>query len=192
MSRLRFAAVACALVALAVATPAAAQQPAPPPASDAPGLQLLAIPERHRMLCRVPDADEALAPADQPVVQREFLFDPPPRDHLPPDFPILAPRTVNVVFDSTGAPVLMTDDVQLPLAGGEQLLVLFTGNVGVQGRRVRVDVDSARFAAATAAGDLDALRDALRPPVSREITEEEVERVRALAAWLWPRRCAGR
>lgn len=188
MPRLRPAAALLAL-GVALAAPAAAQRPAP---SDAPGLRLLAIPEGHRMLCRVPGADEAIAPADQPVVQREFQFDAPSTEGMPPGFPVIAPRTIAVVFDSAGAPLVMSDEAQLPLAGGEQLLVIFTGNVGVQGRHVRVDVDSARFLAAQASGDLEAMQAALRPPASRDLTDDEVERVRALAAWLWPRRCPAR
>ena len=182
-----------AALALVAAATAARAQPPGPAASGAPGLRLLAIPDGHRMLCRVPEPGEAIAPPDQPVVQREFLFDPPSTDGLPPDFPVdaLVPRAIVVVFDSAGAPLVMTDRVQLQRGGGEHLLVLFTGNIGAQGQHVRVDVDSARLAAATAAGDLAAARGALNPPVSRDVTEGEVERVRTLAAWLWPRRCTG-
>lgn len=174
-----------AMVVLGAAGARAADAQAPA------GLTLLALPNGHRILCRVPDGNATGAAAAQPVVQREFLFDPPDPGTMPRGFPLLAPRSVVAMFDSTGRPLLIADEVSRPLGGKEHVVAIFPADGPVQGRHIRIAVDSTAMAAARAAGDLAQAQAAIQPPVSRELTADEGERARALGNWLWVRRCAG-
>jgi len=160
-------------------------------AQDAPGLQLLALPEGLAMVCHAVPADAGMPAAARALIQREFRFGRASDLSQPPGLSHAPVRTIAVAFDSGGRPVLVGDKVVSLLHGSEQVIATFGADSAVQGRHIVVPVDSAKLAAALAAGRLGEARAAVRSPVTRELTPEEAERVTALTSWLWLRRCGG-
>lgn len=172
--------LAAELLSLAGARPATAQ-------ADTV-LAVLTLPEGFPIFCRVPDS-QAARQLPRAVVAREF--------HFGADIPIRligarstnTAREIQVGFDSTGRPILLSDAVSHPGSGGTQVVVQFTPAGDAVGRRVEVTVDSAGMAAALARGDTAAGRAAVRAPVMRELSQVEQAQARALSNWLWQRRC---
>jgi hypothetical protein len=157
------------------------------------GLRILALPEGQPIVCHAlaPKPDDP--PRLRAMVLREFMFAPPSTAGLPPGFPVLAPREVSVAWDSTGAPVMLNDETSQLMRGSETVLAVFDPDGTVVGRHIDIATDSARIADVLASGDVSRAREPglMRPPVSRNLTPDEGTQARALAAWLWTRRCRG-
>jgi hypothetical protein len=157
------------------------------------GLRILALPEGHPMLCRVPAPRPGDSPQSQTLVRRDFMFAPPSTAGLPPGFPVLAPREVMAAWDSTGRPIMLNDQASRLMRGSENVLAFFRPDGTVAGRRIDMAADSARIADVLASGNPARAYEPglMRPPVSRDLTPDESARARVLAAWLWARRCHG-
>ena len=95
-----------------------------------------------------------------------------------------------MAWDSTGQPVLLSDEALASPTGGEIVIAAFRSG-GVTGHHIRVRADSARLVAALAAGDPARARvlGMMGAPVIRDLTPDEGAQARASAAWLWARRC---
>jgi len=144
-------------------------------------LTLLAIPEGLVMMCREPPPDPA-HPSKGAVV-REFRFG----SGGIPD--VSSPREITVAFDSAGHTVILSDEVNLGIRGGQSAFGIWGTASDSTGKVVVVTVDSAALAAATAKGDLAAAMAAPRPPVSRDLSPNEWAQARLLGTWLWEHRC---
>jgi len=155
------------------------------------GLRVLALPEGQPIVCGVLPAEPGDSAQVRALVLREFIFTPPSTAGLPPGFPVLAPREVMAAWDSAGHPVMLNDDASELMRGSETVLAVFRPDGTVVGSRIDIAADSARIADVLASGDVSRARDPglMGPPVSRALTPDEGERARALAAWLWTRRC---
>ncbi len=183
------------LVALGASAHAAGAQAALPSASAAfvPALQALALPEGQPLVCLIPEPAPDDTPQIRALVRRQFLIAPQSTEGLPPGFPSIAPRELQVGWDSTGQPVLLHDQAGPPLRNATIVLALFHPTGAVAGRHIFIEADTARIAAALRSGDPMRATDPgfLRPPVTRDLTAEEAARARTLVAWLWARRCRG-
>jgi hypothetical protein len=160
-------------------TPTPNSNPIPTPTDP---LSVLALPEGLPILCRVPPADPAKP--QRPPVLREFRFG---QRSAPVG---LWPREISIGFDSVGHTFAFSDEVSFGTAGSRNVVAAIgpTGNP-VVGMFVEITVDSVALAAAIARGDVAAAQAAARPPVQRELSPSEWAQARALAAWLWQRRC---
>jgi hypothetical protein len=79
------------------------------------------------------------------------------------------------------------------MRGSETVLAVFDPDGTVVGRHIDIATDSARIADVLASRDPSRAREPglMRPPVTRNLTPDEGTQARALAAWLWTRRCRG-
>jgi hypothetical protein len=182
MIRLLFGtAVATFMVGCSTAKVTPLSTPAPTP-SPADPLSILAIPNGLPILCRVPEPDPGKP--QQPPVLREFRFG----QRNTPFGPW--PREISVGFDSLGHGFVLIDEVNFGMRGNQSVLASVgpAGNATL-GRFGEVTVDSVAMAAALASGDRAAGKAAVRPAVQRDLSPGEWVQARALAAWLWQRRC---
>ena len=145
-------------------------------------LSILALPEGLPIFCRVVETDPA--DAQRPPALREFRFG------TPNEARGSWPREISVAFDSAKHRFMLIDDVNLG-TGGSQSVFAGTSPGGdvLVGRFVATTVDSVALAGALARGDVAGSLAAIRPPVQRDLTPNEWAQARALAAWLWERRC---
>ena len=144
-------------------------------------LTILAIPEGLPIMCREPPPDPAHPTPG--AVLREFHFGSRGVSDLS------WPREITVAFDSAGHTVILSDEVNLGIRGGQSAFGLWGTESDSTGKVIVVTVDSAALAAATAKGDLAGAMAAPRPPVSRDLSPNEWARARLLGTWLWEHRC---
>jgi len=147
-------------------------------------LRVLALPEGQPIMCRVPVLDSATHPALRQFVSREFFFGSPPSPTQ-----LGWSREIQVAFDSAGRAVLMADDVNFGIRGGESVVAVADSTGHLVGTRIDVTVDSAAIQRPIALGDLTRGLDAVRRPVKRALSSEENKQLSLLATWLWNRRC---
>ncbi|MES2524191.1 MAG: hypothetical protein V4617_15910 [Gemmatimonadota bacterium] len=160
----------------------------------AAGRGSLDIPAGLPLECKVPEPTAreraATTPAPNPMLRRRFGI---PRDDglQIPGLPPVPQREIDVAWDSTGRVRMLIDRAQLPRASSAIVLVTFMPDGAVRGYHTFVTVDSARIVEAARSGTILDPKEMLasNPPVQREVTPEELVRIRELAAWLWPRRC---
>jgi len=171
----RFLPVGLGLVALLrLAGPVLAQSP-----SDT---VLLSLPVGQVIACNVP-----MSPAPAPMQLRQFRFG-------DPSAPLGEwPRRISLAADSGGHSLALIDIVSHLPASGVYAMAQFSPNGDVSGWRQEVALDTAAAAAIAAGGDLAQLRSAVRIAASRgpmlPLDSAEQGKARALAAWLWERRC---
>lgn len=89
-------------------------------------------------------------------------------------------REIRAAFDSAGKPLLIEVEAQEQQPGKRGLMRLFLAEFDSGGQRVRsiAEQDSVAAAAGTA-----------RAPKLEAMSDSEVRRARALAEWVWGRRC---
>jgi hypothetical protein len=146
-------------------------------------LSLLAIPADLPIMCREPPPDPA-HPTPAGAVLREFRF-----GAVGPTVIAPWPREITVAFDSAGHIVILSDEVNLGIRGGQSAFAMWGKAGDSTGKVVVVAVDSAALTAATAKGDVAAAQAAVQPPVTRDLSSNEWVRARALGTWLWEGRC---
>jgi hypothetical protein len=148
---------------------------------------LLSIPPgEEKVACRIPEPDTS-RPAPEHLSLREFRIGGAAAG------PIAQwPRRVLVAADSGGHPVVLYDAVVRASSGGAHAMAQFSPAANAGGWRQTVAVDSAALAALLAARDLGQLRNAANYGPQRPLSPSELDRARALAVWLWERRCGDR
>lgn len=144
---------------------------------------LLSLPVGQTIACRVPTADPS-RPAPENLQLREFRIGDPSAGPIG-DWP----RRIMVGSDSGGRPVVLYDAVIRPPSGGAYVMAQFPSTGDVGGWRQDVAVDSAAVAAMIAGGNLEQLRSTASFGPQRPLDPSELAQARALAAWLWERRC---
>ena len=157
-----------------------------------PGLQVLDVPSGQSLECSIPTAgtgggrSQALAA----LVRRRFVIPRIAGADLP-GLPPLPERELQVMWDSAGRPQVLSDFATPRLRDGTTVVATFRPDGSVRGRHVLIAIDSARVEEVIRSRDPAGAHapGVVHPPVSRDLTPEEGMRARALAEWLWPRRC---
>jgi hypothetical protein len=145
---------------------------------------LLAIPDTTMpMLCRpVPTAGDTTR-----ATVYEFRFGTPVQS------PITTwPREIAIASD-TGVVFALSDQVQSFLPSGlvhrTRGAAILVSPDTVAGAFTEIVVDTAAQNRALAEGDIEGGLAAIGQPATRPLTEDEEARAKALAYWLWERRC---
>ena len=103
------------------------------------------------------------------------------------------PRRISLASDSGGHPLALIDIVSHLPASGVYAMAQFSPNGDVSGWRQVVEMDSAAATAIAAGGNLAQLRSAVlsatSPGAVLPLDPAEQAKARALATWLWERRC---
>jgi len=182
----------CAVSARLDAQSAPSRSPAT--SALAPALRVLEPPAGQPLVCRPLDPGATDDPPElRALVVRQYLVGLPAPGAQPAGLPVLPSREITVAWDSTGRPVLLSDNAGQPLGDQTTVFARFHPERRVVGRHVVVAADTARVGAALRSGDPARATDPAltRPPVARDLTAAEGGQARALAAWLWVRRCNG-
>ena len=144
---------------------------------------LLSLPVGRTVACHVPAPDPSRrVPAN--VQLREFRVGDPEAGPIS-DWP----RRILLGADSGGRPVVLYDAIILAPSGGGYVMAQFLPTGDVSGWRQDVAVDSAAVAALLATRNLEQLRSAASFGPQRPLAPAEQAKARALADWLWARRC---
>jgi hypothetical protein len=144
---------------------------------------LLSLPVGQTLACHVPTPDPT-APVPANLELREFRVGNPAAGPIG-DWP----RRILVGADSAGRPVVLYDAVIRAPSGAAYVMAQFPPTGVFVGWRQDVAVDSAALAAMIAAKNLELLRSTASFGPQRPLDPAEQAKARALAAWLWARRC---
>jgi len=149
---------------------------------------LLSLPVGEAILCNVPALPASSAVAHLQV--RQFRFGNPSAAPMSE-----WPRRIFVAADSGGRPTVLNDMVISTPSSGAYAMAQFSPNGDVSGWRQEAAWDTAAVAAAAIVADgnlaqlFSAMRSGTSPGPLQPPDSAEQGKARALAAWLWERRC---